>query len=172
VDKAFARTGIQSYLVDEALSEVQRRASAHLEVLAGGSLTLELSATRKAKSRAGTVERIEKIVQARGPHGEWHQRTVRQLSGGEQRRVALALTLAFSEFALARDGSECDLLVLDEVLQSLDGEGTARAAALLRLHPSRTVIVIAQAHSTLTQLVDDVDVVAKHAGLSGIIRET
>ncbi|KAK3266950.1 hypothetical protein CYMTET_24462, partial [Cymbomonas tetramitiformis] len=55
VDKAFARTGIQSYLVDEALSEVQRRASAHLEVLAGGSLTLELSATRKAKSRAGAA---------------------------------------------------------------------------------------------------------------------
>jgi DNA repair exonuclease SbcCD ATPase subunit len=41
--------------------------------------------------------------------GEW------QLSGGEQRRVALALTLAWAELALDRAGMRCNLLVLDEV---------------------------------------------------------
>ena len=43
------------------------------------------------------------------------QRTVRQLSGGERRRVALALALGFAELASARTGLRCNLLVLDEV---------------------------------------------------------
>ena len=44
------------------------------------------------------------------------QRSVRQLSGGERRRVALALALGFAELASARTGLRCNLLVLDEVI--------------------------------------------------------
>lgn len=47
---------------------------------------------------------------------------VRQLSGGEQRRVGLALSLAFGELAAERGGLSCDFLVLDEV-RSARGEG-------------------------------------------------
>lgn len=39
---------------------------------------------------------------------------LRQLSGGEQRRVGLALSLAFGELAAERGGLTCDFLVLDE----------------------------------------------------------
>jgi len=43
------------------------------------------------------------------------ERTVRQLSGGERRRVALGLALGFAELATARARLRCNLLVLDEV---------------------------------------------------------
>lgn len=48
------------------------------------------------------------------PSGNEVERSVRQLSGGEQRRVALALALAFSELASARGCFTCNVLVLDE----------------------------------------------------------
>ena len=50
--------------------------------------------------------------------GEVVQRTVKQLSGGERRRVALALALGFADLVSARTGLRCNLLVLDEVSQA------------------------------------------------------
>lgn len=54
----------------------------------------------------------------RSASGKVVQRSVRQLSGGERRRVALALALGFAELASARTGLRCNLLVLDEVKAS------------------------------------------------------
>ncbi len=38
-----------------------------------------------------------------------------QLSGGERRRVAAALTLGFADLVSQRGNLQCNLLVLDEV---------------------------------------------------------
>lgn len=43
----------------------------------------------------------------------------RQLSGGERRRVALALVLGFAELISARGRLRCNLMVLDEVRPSV-----------------------------------------------------
>ena len=43
------------------------------------------------------------------------ERSVKQLSGGERRRIALALALAFGDLAAARGRLKCNLMVLDEV---------------------------------------------------------
>ena len=66
-----------------------------------------------------SAEKIEKIAHARGLDGARTRRSLRQLSGGERRRAALALALAHADLAAARGGVHCDLLVLDEVLQHL-----------------------------------------------------
>ncbi len=47
--------------------------------------------------------------------GSLRQRDVRQLSGGERRRVALALCLGFSELVRRRRKLLCNVIVLDEV---------------------------------------------------------
>jgi len=89
--------------------------------------------------------------------------------GGEQRRVALALTLAFSELALERASMSCDLMVLDEVLSLLDAEGCTRAAGVLRSQRhKRTILVVAQANSLLARLCDSVDVVHKSGGVASV----
>ena len=85
-----------------------------------------------APPSAASAEKIEKIIHAHVDAGGRVQRSLRQLSGGERRRAALALALAHADLASSRGGVDCDLLVLDEVLQHLDGEGVARVAALLR----------------------------------------
>eukprot|EP00955_Chlamydomonas_euryale_P017009 181602-Chlamydomonas_euryale.AAC.3 len=55
-----------------------------------------------------------------------------QLSGGERRRVALAMALGFADLVRQRGRLRCNVLVLDEALQQLDAEGCARVASLLR----------------------------------------
>lgn len=51
----------------------------------------------------------------RAANGELRERSVAQLSGGEKKRAALALGLAFTMVAAARGRLTTNLLVLDEV---------------------------------------------------------
>ena len=49
--------------------------------------------------------------------GGLKERSIRQLSGGERRRVALALALGFADLVSGRGRLRCNLIVLDEVGQ-------------------------------------------------------
>lgn len=167
VDDAFKSTGVVSFVLEGALAALQDSASRHLAQLAPG-ITLELSATRPrasagAKADSGSIEQVEKRIFVRLPgSNDLRARSVKQLSGGERRRVALALALGFTELAAHRGRLRCNLLVLDEVMQHLDGEGCARFAGLLRgLEEFSTVLLVAQAQSFMTQVFDAVDVVVK-----------
>ncbi len=173
IDEAFKPTGIVSFVLEGALGALQHSANNHLSQLAPG-IALELAASRpRSTSKASSagesttadsvIEQVEKKVLLRVPgSNELRQRSVRQLSGGERRRVALALALGFTELAARRGKLRCDLLVLDEVMQHLDGEGCARLAALLRgLDQFGTVLVVAQAQSFMTRAFDGVDVVVR-----------
>ena len=160
-----------------------------MDALTGGALTLELrpagagvmdneeeenaeaddasdAKKKKRKSSKATVsasaaERIERVIHARRPDGSLVARSLRQLSGGERRRVALALALAYADLASERCGVACVQLVLDEVLQHLDAEGIARVTSLLRALPKRTVLLTSQADSATAHLFDVVDKVVK-----------
>ena len=125
-------------------------------------------ASSVAKPSAAAAEKIEKVIHAHSHDGSRAPRSLRQLSGGERRRAALALALAHADLAAARGGVACDLLVLDEVLQHLDQEGIARVAALLRGLPRGTVLLTSQADSSTAHLFDVVDRVFKRAGASGV----
>lgn len=54
-------------------------------------------------------------MKARTPDGSWQTRALTQLSGGERRRVALALSLGYAALARSRGRMRANLLVLDEV---------------------------------------------------------
>lgn len=172
IDEAFRPTGIVSYVLEGALGALQHSANQNLSQLAPG-ITLALAASRPRSSTSkstadritadSVIEQVEKKVLVRVPGStELRQRSVKQLSGGERRKVALALALGFTELAARRGKLRCDLLVLDEVMQHLDGEGCARLAAFLRgLDQFGTVLVVAQAQSFMTRAFDGVDVVVR-----------
>eukprot|EP00798_Chlamydomonas_sp_ICE-L_P025477 gene25476-11138_t len=115
-------------------------------------------------------EEILKIVKVRHHGGQGEvQRSLSQLSGGERRRLALALSLGFVDLARQRGRMACNLLVLDEVLQHLDGEGCARVALVLRELPQDSILLVGQAHSFVTSVFDVVDNVVKERGGSAVV---
>ena len=75
--------------------------------------------------------------------GSLAERSISQLSGGEWRRVGLALSLAFADFSQQRLGFSCNVLVLDEVMQHMDVDGQAAMARVLKALQVETTIVIA-----------------------------
>ena len=108
----------------------------------------------------------------RRAEGGWAERSVAQLSGGEWRRLALALSLAFADFAKQRTALGCNLLVLDEVMAHMDAEGQRAMASVLQELGGGidTVLVIAHGlrDENLYGLFDAVDTVEKVADASQV----
>ena len=102
-------------------------------------------------------------MRVRRADGSFAERSVAQLPGGEWRRIGLALSLAFADFARARLGLSCNVLVLDEVMQHMDADGQAAMARVLRELGAETTLVIAHglASDALYGDFDAVDVVEK-----------
>ena len=99
--------------------------ASHLEVLSGGRLRLVMSVD-------GGSLRISKAAWVRDAGGAFRERTLGQLSGGQWRRCALALNLAFVDLARRRGAFRGSALVLDEPITHLDGAGREAVAARLR----------------------------------------
>ena len=85
--------------------------------------------------------------------------------------MGLALSLAFSDFSRARIGLECNVLVLDEVMQHLDVDGQAAMAKVLQRLPAETKLVIAHglASDSLYGNFDAIDVVEKVGDVSRVV---
>jgi hypothetical protein len=81
----------------------------------GSSPAANLAAAAAVSGAAVLKEEIAKVIRVRAAGGEMRQRSVAQLSGGETKRVALALGLGFAELAAARARLSSNVLVLDEV---------------------------------------------------------
>eukprot|EP00850_Spirogloea_muscicola_P004223 SM000018S03588 [mRNA] locus=s18:126645:145823:- [translate_table: standard] len=167
-DTSFGHNGVQGYVLEGALSLLQDRLGWYLDILSGGSLGLILRPTKQAKGSTKTLERIEKVAVVRHSDGRVVERSLRQLSGGERRRVGLAYTLAFAELASDKSGTHFDLMVLDEVLQHLDAEGKRRMVSILRGLAQATTLIVSQADNELTETFDLVDVVVKHDGVATV----
>ena len=173
VDRSLGSAGIQSFALEGALKQLEELTCGFLDTLTSNKLLLTLNATRKTKSKAAAkaeVESITKTVRALDSYGNLVERNLSQLSGGERRRLGLALAFGFSKLASARGGLFCDLLVLDEVLQHLDDEGCSRVLNVVHGMRDCTVLLVAQPHTAIYSLVDNVDTVVKERDAATIQR--
>ncbi len=205
-DKCFSPTrGVSNYLFESALAEVSERCQEYVFALTGGALSLRLlsSSSLNNTDRATTaldeddddieevtktqLEKIERVIFARKQHsGEQYERSLRQLSGGERRRLAIGLALAYADVSARRLNVQSNLLVLDEALQHLDSEGIERVVSVLRAIESeylsssygdnndddidkKTVLLTTQADSETEKMFDGVDAVVKNKNRSEVL---
>lgn len=134
VEQVLGLRGVRAQVLDHALGALERQANAWLSRMPTEQGPLFISLTGATTQKSGAV--VDAIsLKVRG-------RPYAACSGGERRRVDVALLLALRELAVAahdRDGS----LLCDEVFDALDAQGQADvAAALAEMAQDRLVLVI------------------------------
>ena len=172
----FGPRGVQTFLLQNAIESLQSISQVYLDELSDGSQRLEL------KLDAG--DRISRRAMIRGPNGDFIERPLSSLSGGQWRRCSFALSLGFADLVARRGRMKTSLCVLDEPLTHLDRSGRSRVGALLRrllqnddspvsLHGGMevsTILVILQdlAAEELEESFDYIDEVVKIDGVSKV----
>ena len=134
VELVLGLRGVRAQVLDSSLTALEQQANGWLAQMPTeqGPLTISLTGSTTQKS-GSVVDAISLRVR---------ERPYDSCSGGERRRVDVALLLALRELAVAahgRDGS----LFCDEVFDALDQQGQADvSAALAEMAQDRLVMVI------------------------------
>ncbi len=133
--------GIRSHILGSALGGMEFIANAWLAKL-GTGVAMTLSAYTERKSGDGMKDSIGlTLIGADASYGGGHG--YKGSSGGERRRVDVALLFALAEVSAAAHGRAPGTLFIDEVFDSLDTDGVAAVSAALReLGTTRCIVVI------------------------------
>ena len=107
------------------MRQLETISNSYLEVLAEGGIQLSLQSDLEA-------DKIVKSVMIRASDGNYRERALSQLSGGQWRRVSMALDFAFAEIIRRKGTLRCNLIVMDEILTHLDASGREAVGSLLR----------------------------------------
>jgi DNA repair exonuclease SbcCD ATPase subunit len=133
----FSSRGIQQYIFQSFLTSLELIANYYLSYLSDNGIQLSLLLPSDASS---SMDRIMKVVRIRSLYdGTWKERQLSQLSGGQWRRVSLALDFAFTQLVKQRSLLRCNVLVLDEILTHLDAKGRESVGSLLKAMTSKSL---------------------------------
>lgn len=142
--------GVRAHLLGQATTSLETVANAWLSSLAGNGLSLKLSPYTENKT-GGVSDRLSLEVQgAGGGHG------YRGASGGERRRIDVAMLLALGQMAAAAHGREQGTLFFDEVFDALDGDGIERVVSVVRELSERRCCVVISHSAELAARLDPV----------------
>jgi DNA repair exonuclease SbcCD ATPase subunit/RNA polymerase-binding transcription factor DksA len=134
---------LKAWIFDSVVGEITREANRWLSVLTGGLCWVEVTATSTTK--AGDVrDKIGLKCLRWNPDGTTTEREYRQWSGGEKRRIALAIDWALAHRLGQRSKGVCTFLALDEVDRHLDAGGRSgllSAIDILRREKESIIIV-------------------------------
>lgn len=154
---------IKSYLFDSIVPVLDELARQYSEILTSGSIEVQFNTVTALKS--GEL-RDKFSVSVLNKHGAVDYRGD---SGGERRKVDLAVMFALHSLARIRSGSVINILCLDEILDSLDAEGCERVMILLREMSKEIPIIFVITHNeSLKTLFSSKITVRKKNGVSEI----
>ncbi len=126
-EEGFGPKGIKAFLIENVLPTLNRLINEHLGYLSDGGITAKVSATTSLK-KGGVAERLSvDVVNASGADLYGGN------SGGEKRRIDLAILLALQDLVGSRASRAVNLCIYDEVLDALDEDGTTKAVNYLKI---------------------------------------
>lgn len=166
---AFGSRGVQSFVLQNALSFLGVSADSYLSQLSQGTQKLEL--------KLDSDDRISRRALVRGTNSIWQERALSALSGGQWRRTSLALQLAVGDY-VRQHCLQSSLVVFDEPLIHLDQTGRSDVGKVFRSLLSEatglsTLIVILQDLSAdeLDEYFDSIDQVIRSDGRSKVLED-
>jgi DNA repair exonuclease SbcCD ATPase subunit len=146
VERVLGMRGVRASLLGRALGGLEASCNAWLSRFAKGVWVKILPYTERGSG--AVVECISLNIEGVGA-GQGYKAA----SGGERRRIDVALILALGEFAAASFGAPVGTMFADEIFDALDTEGVAAVAEALRdLSKDRCVVVISHNADLLAQL--------------------
>ena len=125
-EKAFSEQGVIKYVIRNILQYFNERCNFYLSYLTNSKYSIEFN-----------EELVEKI--------ETNMRVIQyiSLSGGEKRKLNLAVMLGLKDLLLLTDNSHVDLLFFDEVAENIDEDGVEGLHQLLQeIKKTKTIFVI------------------------------
>lgn len=132
-------------LLDSILMDINVTTNEILGQLFEDPITITLKSTKELK----TVDNIKNEINISITYHDIEFDDMKSLSGGEQSRVSLALTIAFATF------SSFPMLILDESLSSLDVESKETAVETIKTYLPNKIILFVN-HDTTEGIYDSV----------------
>lgn len=163
--KGFSNAGMSSMLMDAVMPELTKRANHYLELLSDGDISISFDTQSKLK----TGESREKLSI------NWMIEGVPDStpSGGQRKKISIAVDLALMDLVAQRERSAVDLLLLDEMLDGLDAAGRNRVMALLaELRQKRSTILVISHDSTISELFEHTMIVQKSNHIATLMEES
>ena len=148
--KAFGPKGIKAFIVESLLPELNRLANDHLLGLTGGGIWVRVEATTALK-KGTTAERLSVTVM-----NEKGAEVYDGNSGGEKRKIDLAILLALQDLVARRAKMGISLSVFDEILDQLDDDSILRAVAYLQTRSKGIPVFLISHNDSARALVDNV----------------
>lgn len=151
-DTVLGTKGARAHMLSDALVGLEAVANLWLEKIArvDAPLRLRLSPYTEKKT-GGTSDSISMEVEGAGGG-----RGYKGASGGERRRIDVAIMLALAEVAQQADHRVCPTMFFDEVFDSLDPPGVeAVSGALDQLAQDRCVVVMSHSVDVINTFVAD-----------------
>lgn len=159
---AFGDAGIKSFVFDLVCSNLTNKANRYLNLLSGGAISISFDTQKKTKG-GELREKFDCNIVTDGVSVDYAS-----YSGGEKRRISLAVDMALSDIMVEYHGSKFNVVVFDEQDSYLDTNGRKQYLALLKsLGREKRVFVVA--HDTeFKGYFDNVTTVEKKGGISRI----
>lgn len=158
-------TLLPSFTLDSVVPFITEAANKYLAFLSDGDLSVEIVTETDLKG-GGAKDAIDFLLTIEGIKG------VRP-SGGQAKKLSLAVDLALMDLVATREGAQIDLVLLDEVLDGLDAEGKARVVVLLRhLREYRSSIFVISHDPTISEHFEKIVTVVKRGGKATLETET
>jgi DNA repair exonuclease SbcCD ATPase subunit len=163
---AFGNAGIKSYLLDSVTPFLNNKANEYLSKLAGSTMRIEFSTqTRLANGELRDKFEIRLLNNVGGDSYESN-------SEGEKRRIDLAISLALQDLIRSRSNSKLNILLYDEIFDSLDSVGCENAIQLLTEMQDKVESIFVITHNDILKTYfDKYLIVTKEEGSTSVRKE-
>jgi len=154
--EGFSNKGLKSFVLDSVIPYMNEKANYYSRILTDGAIQINFHTQTKLKS--GQMREKFGVEVNCEEGGDYYD----NLSGGEKRKVDLAILMTLRDLVKNRATKEFDILFCDEIFDTLDESGIERAIELLRLESrSGCKIFIISHDEGMKEFFDDVITVKK-----------
>lgn len=149
----FSKSGIESMLIDECLPYVNQRLAYYLEKISNGRYSVRISSLKPLKNSNNSEFRDKINLQTLD--NQTLSNSLQKFSSGQERLVDIAIILSLSDFQSKEHNINFNILLFDEIFDTLDDDNILYVSKLLRniLNENKSIYLIS--HRYIDQIEAD-----------------